>query len=176
MNKKLYVTLATLVGLVSLSLADKPVYASGNINGHGYEIIPAPLPWHLAKKKANELGGYLVSITSPEENEFIISLVNKSTKNETCEIWIGFNDEKREGDWKWLSEDKATFNYWHNSQPDNWNNGENAVVFVKNDQGYRWNDRATDTRLPYIVEFNKSIEVDENGESGSGKTSLRSTR
>ncbi|NBN98931.1 MAG: hypothetical protein EBV19_06780 [Flavobacteriia bacterium] len=176
MIKTLQCTLLLIVFFALVLNADKPVYIAGNLNGHGYEIIPTPMPWHLAKKKANDLGGYLVTISSTEENEFVISLINKATKGEMCEIWIGFNDERNEGDWKWVNDEKATYNFWHKFQPDNWNNGENAAVFVKNDQGYCWNDRATDTRLPFIVEFNSTVDGDNRNDSGDAKSGLRSTR
>ena len=59
------------------SHADKPVSQFGNFNGHGYELVPTPTTWHLAKKKAEKSDGYLVVISSGAENQFVLDLLKK---------------------------------------------------------------------------------------------------
>ena len=176
MNKKSRLVGVLIGVLAGLAHADKPVYVAGNFNGHGYELIPTPTPWHLAKKKAEEKDGYLVVITSEKENEFITELVRKSTNGELCEVWIGLEDEKSEGDWRWINGEKYIYNNWDKSNPSNSDGAENAVQLIKTDEKLQWNDRSSDRRCAYIIEYDH--EMDFNGRASSGKTksNLRSTR
>ena len=69
-----------LVLLVSACVAAaQPTLWSPTVggNGHSYEVRtePAPLPWETARQAAEDAGGYLVTITSPAENDFLKSLI-----------------------------------------------------------------------------------------------------
>lgn len=72
-------------------------------NAHYYKLVtlPNPITWHEARDSAaasNYFGlqGYLVTITSVQENEFINSLISTNT-------WIGASDEAEEGVWRWVT-------------------------------------------------------------------------
>ncbi|HOS46994.1 MAG TPA: PKD domain-containing protein [Bacteroidia bacterium] len=72
-------------------------------NNHYYQKVswPSDITWHdavTAAASANYLGmqGYLITITSLQENNFISQLVNSNT-------WIGATDEAIEGQWRWVT-------------------------------------------------------------------------
>jgi len=182
MLKKRMIKKSLVVWILSLSLitnghTDKPVYLKESFNGHVYELVPTPLPWHVAKRRAEDAGGYLVVITSKEENDFVKGLIEKSTNGEFCSTWIGFTDEENEGDWKWVNGEKATFNFWFSSQPDNWGGWENAAHFVKNENGIHWNDNSSGCRFVYIIEYNQSSDTEDQRPVRSNKPrGLRSTQ
>ena len=179
MNKKLSMTCVSLLLASFIARADKPVYASGNFNGHGYELIPTLTPWHIAKKKANDAGGYLVAVTSAEENKFIIELTKKATKGESCDTWLGLSDEKNERDWKWVNGEKYSFSNWQPNQPDNagyWAGSENCVHLQQTQSGFGWNDYSGDARFVYIIEYDHEIDSEGGKESKGAKANLRSTR
>lgn len=72
-------------------------------NNHYYKKITAStnITWHdavTASAASNYLGmqGYLITITSLQENNFINQLINSNT-------WIGATDEAVEGQWRWAT-------------------------------------------------------------------------
>ena len=72
-------------------------------NNHYYQKVTLPndITWHdaaAASAASNYLGmqGYLITITSAQENNFISQLVNSNT-------WIGATDEAVEGQWRWVT-------------------------------------------------------------------------
>ena len=179
MNKKLLaVSLACC--LINAGVhADKPVSVCGNHNGHGYELVPDPVPWHIAKKKAQDAGGYLVVITSPQENEFVMELIKKSTKGDFADVWLGLTDEKKEGEWRWVNGEKVTFTKWQPNQPDNagyWAGSENCVHLQHSQAGFGWNDYSGDGRFVYIIEYDHEMNTQEGTAKGRANAGLRSTR
>lgn len=162
---------------MTITHAGNPVYIVGNFNGHGYEFIPDPTPWQTAKERAEQAGGYMVVITSPEENEFIKRFIEKSCQGEFCATFIGLTDRENEGTWRWVNGEKYTFQSWFpQTQPDNWGGSENAVEIVKSENLIHWNDISSDRRLPYIIEYNSEIDAVGNYRSRQTKSNLRSTR
>ncbi len=83
-------------------------YYSGN--GHYYEVVEETLTWTAAKAAAEAktrygLTGYLVTITSAAENNFVSSKIS-------ADAWIGASDDgdytsnthaTTEGTWEWVS-------------------------------------------------------------------------
>ena len=179
MNKQNCSMFIAIFLISSLAQADKPVSASGNFNGHGYEIVPAPTTWHLAKKKAEKAGGYLVVIASEAENQFVLDLQKKATKGEGCNVWIGLNDEKNEGAWEWVNGEKVSFVKWSKGEPNNFGYGfmggsEHAVHM--NTVG-EWNDYGSDGRSPFVIEYDHQITGDSvNDSSNLSKPKLKTTR
>lgn len=79
--------------------------------GHYYEYIPSHgIHWMAAEQGArgrtlHGLQGYLVTITSPEENQFVSNVLNGSG-------WLGASDAEQEGDWKWVTGPEAGQRFW----------------------------------------------------------------
>lgn len=74
-------------------------------NDHYYKWVPANVDWFEAKAAADAAGGYLVTITSAQENDFVDSLANGS-------IWLAGSDLNTEGDWRWNSGPDAGTQFW----------------------------------------------------------------
>ncbi len=77
----------------------------GELNGHKYFLSNGILNWTAAQEAAIAQGGYLASIESEEENEFL--------KNEigTSIVFIGLNDAAEEGTLAWA--DGSALSYDH---------------------------------------------------------------
>ena len=155
---------------ISLANAD---YFSQDLkldNGHFYEYVNAADTWAKAKAAASTtyygLQGYLATVTSENEQDFILSISDKTTHTS---LWLGGSDEATPNTWKWVTgpEDGTIFykngaavsgNYenWYTGQPDNYGGNETCLQFFTNQSGYTagtWNDRQNVYTTGYIVEY-----------------------
>ncbi len=112
---------------------------------HYYEVIYLPeggVNWVQAKNLAIEAGGYLVSLHSDEENEFVFSLIEDEKywfrweENDVCNgPFIGAfqpeGSEEPDGGWKWVSGEDWTYESW-------------AVDGMDGDEDPRPNDQPND--------------------------------
>lgn len=113
---------------VSISLADADYLP---YTGHFYQYVSSPgITWTTARAQAANktlygLKGYLATITSKNENDFIWT----KTKGVG---WIGASDAESEGIWKWVTGPETGTVFWEgnetghpaSSQYSNWNEGE----------------------------------------------------
>ncbi|SDG89148.1 lectin-like protein [Alloyangia pacifica] len=79
-------------------------------NGHWYEYVETPLPWEEARADAEgrvfmRMPGYLATITSQAENDFINSITPPN-------VWAGGSDAEVEGTWRWVGGPEAGQVFW----------------------------------------------------------------
>ena len=96
---------------ITFAIGNNSLYYPGT--GHYYEYVQASLTWTNARTAASArrfygLQGYIVTITSAEENTFL-------TEKVSGDAWIGANDSVTEGDWYWVAgpEVGTRFYNWH---------------------------------------------------------------
>ncbi|MBE9638796.1 PD40 domain-containing protein [Salipiger mangrovisoli] len=82
-------------------------------NGHWYQYVEGPLTRAEAKAEAESrshlgLPGYLATITSAEENDFILAMTPPN-------VWAGGTDERAEGVWEWATGPEAGDVFWTRS-------------------------------------------------------------
>nr|XP_006998232.2 C-type lectin domain family 4 member F [Peromyscus maniculatus bairdii] len=103
--------------------------------------------WHEAEEFCVSQGAHLASVTSQEEQAFLV----KSTS--TVYHWIGLTDQGMGGNWRWV--DGTPFNhaqskgFWAKNQPDNWRhtNGEfEDCVHMQQ----LWNDILCGATYPWV--------------------------
>lgn len=133
-------------------------------NGHYYKVIENEdgVTWKEADSEAKKLGGYLVTITSLAENDFVYKLFIDEKKYWTKHgsymlgPWIGGLKNKgtqSSGEiWAWVTGETMTFS--------NWSKGHPAAVKDKNlsranfFQDNKWISNEPDFKLSsYVVEF-----------------------
>ncbi|MCX7922713.1 MAG: PA14 domain-containing protein [Clostridia bacterium] len=120
------------------------------INGHGYALIDQPMSWPAANVYSGMLGGYLATITSPEEQMYIQSILINGSKDY---YWLGLTDQQTEGTWKWVTNEEFRYTNWHAGQPDNSNNDDYCAIIRGNDWAGTastglWHDEKEATTLP----------------------------
>ena len=114
------------------------LYGGELFYGNEYKLISNALTWTSARSACISGGGHLVSITSPEENNFVWSLISGSGM---FDQWIGINDYYGgEGNWQWVDTNEPVIYT-------NWASGEPNAAYPEEDFGeiYRdnglWNDQ-----------------------------------
>ena len=115
--------------------------SQNNYNGHSYYRSTGSMTWTAARQACANMGGYLVTVTSAAENNFIFNLWPSG--------WIGLTDEVVEGQWRWVTGEPYSYSSWNPGEPNNAGN-EDYVQFVG---GGRWNDLPNNFSLPYVIEF-----------------------
>lgn len=162
----------------SVSQFDEPTRMSGatqqntsapvlfQANGHYYEFVAGNVSWDEARTAAsgrsfNGRTGYLATITSLEENNFVRGLLNGNN------AWLGGSDAATEGTWQWVTGPEAnnSVNYtnWLSGEPNGQTN-ENYVAIIGNSnlsEGFQglWHDTSATPNTGdfgttgYIVEY-----------------------
>ena len=167
---KLKVNTGSVVGNVQLSVAAtvNPVgYFYNGVNGHFYRPISTGATYTNARTLSSQQTfkgqqGYLVTITSSSEDQFIFNNVPQSN------IWFALTDEASEGQWRIDAGPEAgtliktangqlngniqgQYNNWAGGEPNNAGNEDYAVT--KWGGGSQWNDLPNNFSCAYVVEF-----------------------
>ncbi|HRP28236.1 MAG TPA: PEP-CTERM sorting domain-containing protein [Burkholderiaceae bacterium] len=156
--------LACAAGLaVAGSVAAAPVQFADN--GHYYEWVNARVSWDAAvaaSAASSYLGmtGYLVTVTSDAESDFIYGSVTSSR------AWAGGSDSEEEGVWKWITGPEAgtafwshgstlTYARWTIGEPNDSGGGEHALVI--HNLAANWNDEGGVNRNGYVIEYSAPV-------------------
>ena len=90
----------------------------GPRNTHRYLGTTSPMKWGNAETQAQVLGGHLVAINSPAEQEFLAKTYLPAAAVGQRPVWIGFTDMGVEGLFAWSTGEPVTFTNWAPGQPD----------------------------------------------------------
>ena len=162
-------------------------FSVGNLisgsNGHFYEFVTPAVNWSTAKTNASArsymgLQGYLATITSQTENDFIqqklsadgwigasdaVAEINSATGTSTFA-----NQTAAEGKWYWVtgpekgtqfsngnspSVTQLTYMNWNSGEPNNSSGNENYAQIYSSSSTGRWNDLSGAGNLGYVVEY-----------------------
>jgi len=143
-------------------------------NGHSYELVTTQqtISWSDAKvaaetKTLNGQNGYLATVTSSAENQFIID------KFGSFSGWIGASDAAQEGTWKWVTGPEAgtifqvggAGNVTSTPSYTNFDNGEPSSTTAENYAGFHggngWNDYPNNSTEvnKYVVEYGTATTI-----------------
>ncbi len=146
-----------------------PVNPSKGIEykGHYYKIFKDVCQsWDDAMLYCSNMGGYLATISSQEENDFLFKYM-KSCGYDNA--YFGFTDKDNEGVWEWVSGEDTAYTNWHEAEPNNENgNGDEdyAMFYWKFSDG-TWNDgnfgngTENDDKI-FICEWDNKNDFDDN--------------
>jgi hypothetical protein len=168
--------LLTMLMTWTPSKADEEIPASGAVvwsgNGHWYEVVSVEdgITWEEANLAAVAMGGYLATITSQEENDFVFGLVDEMefwsiSGYDAVGPWLGGlqppNSLIPGQDWHWVTGEPWQYTNWCsgiNQEPnDHWGTEEDRLHFYQSAYNPQpaptWNDIPGSSRLPsYVVE------------------------
>ena len=135
-------------------------------NGHWYKLVTStsPLKWTDCKAAAEALGGYLATLTSAAEDQWVIANIAPAWSSSYPIGWtyIGGTDAAKEGTWTWVTGEPWSYTHWDNQNPSNSGGNENYLHTQSHIGVGQWNDIA-DINGSYAVN-NYIVEWD----SGSG--------
>ena len=158
---------------VASALLSANIQGSETYSNHTYAITTSAMNWENAKIQAASLGGYLATINTKAENDWLtakfISYGN---------VWIGSHDKATEGNWVWdngtTSDDSGVSDNisagakwpdgtlkWDSGEPNNSGSSEHCGTI--RDSSGEWNDVECNSNLPSsayhinygIIEFNQ---------------------
>lgn len=171
---------------IDLSLSNLDFLPS---NGHFYQFFAqSGISWTDARDLASQkeffgLKGYLATITTTEENDFILNRVSGTA-------WIGASDAQQEGTWRWVTGPEAQenggqgrlinsgFTNWNSNEPNNQGDEDYAHMMDWSSPPGKWNDLpnggGTGQYAPtgYIVEYGGQVGEPDIVGSISGSTVL----
>jgi len=128
-----------LVASTASALPEPWEHPDGSI--HYYDVISTPsgINWNVARDSAQGHGGYLATITSQEENDFVFALVDSAAywyqrpgSGTLAGPWLGgyqpSGSYEPDSGWRWVTTEPFGFRNWSTGQPDN-EGDENALHF-----------------------------------------------
>jgi hypothetical protein len=153
---------------ISVSATVNPTgYYYNPTNGHFYRPISSGANFANAITLSSQQTfkgqtGYLVTITSNDEDLFIFNNVPQSN------IWFAADDRTTEARWVISAgpevntllrignasgtNQQGVYNNWAGGEPNDWGGNEDAAV-TKWGGGFQWNDLSVANVNPYVVEF-----------------------
>ena len=182
--------LAAAWGWALASKADVTSQANWTIatggNGHTYRVVAKPsiISWNSANAEAQAAGGYLATITSAAENNFIFNLINNSTFWTQTQNghgpWIGGYQQpgstEPAGGFTWVLQTGASvpepfaYTNWETGEPNNltttisgvtYNQDRVAFFHLGTGRAATWSDEYNLTgsglnqwTISYVIEFN----------------------
>ncbi len=132
--------------------------------GHFYRVYKTKKTWSDARSSCEKAGGYLVTVTSAEERDF---LQNRFFAGSRQSFWAGATDSEAEGQWRWLTGEPFDFSDWRKGEPND-EKGEDCLEMpVYFD--YQWNDVPDAAkRNCYVCEWGKTaVETAKEAEDAS---------
>lgn len=139
-------TAATLSVSLTLPVLANPERIKYKKTGNIFQLIDTNLSWLDAKAACEEEGGYLATITTSGENNFVLKKLLVDADSYTY-YKFGLSDEKVEGNWKWVANERYKFKNWTPGQP----NGGDYAAISKSDG--LWHDVDNGHSSGYICEW-----------------------
>ncbi len=157
---------AAAFALMAVPALAAPVQWAGN--GHFYEYVGGAFSFDAALAAADAAtlpgyDGYLVTLTSADENAFVGDLVVAST-GAYRQTWAGGSDRDAEGIWKWIAGPEFGTVFWNGAevpgQYHNWfrpqepnDNGNEDGLSAYYFGNLLWNDLNGGAGNGYVVEY-----------------------
>ena len=114
-------------------------YSAGEFNGHYYYVysLDDVTTWDGAQAFCEEQGGYLATLTTQEENDYVHDYMKEQGYNSA---YFGFTDAEEEGTWQWVTGEEVSFTNWHGREPNGENSNEDYAMFYYKFSDKKWND------------------------------------
>lgn len=157
--------LASVVAAVVVTTTSHASSIVYPVNGHSYVLVEArAIRWVDAREAAEALGGYLATLTDPDENRFVYdSLVfpnfgSGSAGSQGVQAWLGGfqapGSDEPAGGWGWITGEPWTWDNWATGEPNDMGGIEHYLAINRFGDS-TWNDEGVWLAgiRGFIVEF-----------------------
>jgi VCBS repeat-containing protein len=119
-------------------------------NGHYYRFVNEAMSWNAAVARAAADGGYLATITSASEQDFVAqAFVAGVSRPADSRPWLGAfsSDAADPASWHWMTGPEAgqslQYTDWNLGEPNGWENEPAGALQLEPDADSLWNDAPT---------------------------------
>jgi hypothetical protein len=134
-------------------------------NGHWYQPVFEWLSYPEAVQSAIARGGHLATLTTEQENSFVMGLGLPYLSNGTVfGYWIGGMRSPTSGNWEWLTGETWAFSNFDLWEPNGCCGADARYLVFRAHPGSqgRWDDTSTNGNndanpMPYIIEFESDL-------------------
>jgi hypothetical protein len=155
---------------VGSSILASDIEGSETNDGHTYALTSSTMNWAAAASAAAAVGGYLSTINTREENDWLYDEFS-NYGGKSRDLWIGSKDHVTEGTWYWYTgltstDGGVTDNIssgalwpdgttkWYSNEPNDYGSGEDCNSLRGNIRyGKKWNDMSCTTNFYGIIEI-----------------------
>ncbi len=108
-------------------------------NDHYYYVydIDTITDWNMAQEYCEAQGGYLATITSPEEDAFLYSYITDAGYSS---VMFGLTDQEQMDDWRWVTGEELSYQNWHPGEPNHQGGYEHYGMYYSKNTDGTWND------------------------------------
>lgn len=130
--------------------SDVPVDAV-EFNGHYYYLydLDTATTWEEAKEYCESQGGYLATITSQEEDEFLYSYITDMGYDS---VLFGLSDTHQDNVWTWVTGEPFSYENWASGEPSHQGGYEHYGMYYEKYKDGSWNDGSGKT-CPFLCEW-----------------------
>ena len=124
--------------VTTIDMGDLPKDAS-EFNGHYYYVydIDTITDWNMAQEYCEAQGGYLATITSPEEDAFLYSYITDAGYSS---VMFGLTDQEQTDDWRWVTGEEFSYQNWRSGEPNHQGGYEHYGMYYDRNTDGTWND------------------------------------
>ena len=102
-----------------------------------------------AKQYCEEQGGYLATITSKEEDEFLYSYITDMGYDSAL---FGLSDTEQDNEWTWVTGETFAYENWASGEPNHQGGYEHYGMYYEKNKDGSWNDGSGKT-CPFLCEW-----------------------
>ncbi len=162
------IVLFLFAAIVSFAVAQPEpwIHPDGSIHYYNAVAAPAGINWSASSDSAQRPGGYLATLTSQAENDFVFELVDSNAywhqrpDSSWAGPWLGgrqrLGSPEPDSGWEWIGGEPFSYTNWSPGEPDN-QGDENVLNFGESPSGRisTWNDLSeADTAIRgFVVEL-----------------------
>lgn len=124
---------------------------ASEFNGHLYYVYNLDMvtTWEEAKQYCESQGGYLATITSKEEDDFLYSYITDMGYDS---VLFGLSNTDQDNVWTWVTGEPFSYENWASGEPNHQGGYEHYGMYYEKNKDGTWNDGSGKT-CPFLCEW-----------------------